>query len=148
MSTILIVEDDTNVARALAMRLKQDGYTVHVANDAVNAIAKAIKERPDLMILDVSLPGGDGFGIAERLQGVSSTVHIPFLFMTASRRPEFIERARQLGASAFLEKPYDPIDLLAAVRQALGSAPVDAPADPPPSPRVPAAPGPGGAGTG
>ena len=118
-SKILLVEDDVMIAKALSIRLKASGYQVVTAADAVGATALAVKESPDLMILDISLPGGDGFLVAQRVQKLSATMGIPFVFITASRQPGLREKALSLGAQAFFEKPYDTAELLEAIEKAV-----------------------------
>jgi len=113
---ILIVEDDEKVARALAFRMKAAGFETTIANDGMSGIRSAVNNRPDAVILDISLPVGDGFLVAERIQ--ANIAHpMPIIFLTASKRADFRERASTLGAAAFFEKPYEPEALLAAVRQ-------------------------------
>jgi len=115
---VLIVEDDEKLTKALAIRLGAAGFETTVAHDGLAGVRCAMLGKPDLIVLDVSLPAGDGFTVAERLQ---AQIHSPtrIIFMTAYGRPDFRERAEQLGAAAFLEKPCEPERLLAAVRQAL-----------------------------
>jgi CheY-like chemotaxis protein len=66
-----------------------------------------VRDQPDLMILDIALPDGDGFSIVERLRTSTKVGDIPFIVLTASRMPELRDTAMKLGAFAFLEKPYD-----------------------------------------
>lgn len=120
---ILIVEDDQNIARALCIRLKNAGYEVSIAPDALTAVETAIKKVPDLVLLDISLPAGDGFGVAERIQSLIPTA-TPLIFLTASKKPGLREKAKELGASAFFHKPYQADDLLRAIQLALAGAPV------------------------
>ena len=116
---VLIIEDDKKVALALAIRMEAEGYETIIANDGVSAVRTAVNTRPDVVLLDVSLPAGDGFAVAERIQA-----HIPnpirIIFLTASKRSDFRQRAEQLGAVAFFEKPYESEALLSAVQRALG----------------------------
>jgi DNA-binding response OmpR family regulator len=93
MKKILIVEDDKNIMMALTVRLRNAGYVVLVAFDAVMALGIAIKQRPDLVLLDISIPGGNGFMVAERLQNSTLTAGVPMLFLTASKQPGLRERA-------------------------------------------------------
>ena len=120
MSKILVVEDDRKIALAVAVRLKAHGYDVITAFDAMAGVEMAIKHLPDLVILDISLPAGSGFDVAERIQNLAATVGTPMIFMTASRKPEFLTRAAELGAVAFIEKPFNDGELIADVRHALG----------------------------
>jgi DNA-binding response OmpR family regulator len=115
---VLIVEDDENVAKGLAIRMDSAGYETSVASDALSGVRQAMTTKPDLVILDVALPAGDGFAVAERLQA-----HLPnptrIIFLTASSRPDFRKRAEQLGAVGFFEKPYESGALLDTIHQAL-----------------------------
>jgi DNA-binding response OmpR family regulator len=114
---ILIVEDDQKVALALSVRMKAAGYEPIVAYDALSGLRSAVNSKPDLVVLDISLPAGDGFSVAERIQANISSP-IPIIFLTASKRLDFRERAFELGAVGFFEKPYEAEGLLAAVRHA------------------------------
>ncbi len=122
MKKILIVEDDTNIARALAVRLKCAGYDVAVAPDALAGLERALGKPPDLVVLDISLPAGNGFTVAERIQSLIPTA-TPLIFLTASRKPGLREKAKELGAAAFFHKPYDATELLGAIQLALVGVP-------------------------
>ena len=116
---ILIVEDDQKVALALAVRMKAAGFEPFIANDALSGVRSAMKTQPDAVVLDISLPAGDGFAVAERIQA-NMPAPMPIIFLTASKRTDLRQRARDLGAVAFFEKPYEAEGLLAAVRHATG----------------------------
>jgi DNA-binding response OmpR family regulator len=116
--TILIIEDDQKVALGLAIRMKSAGYEAIMAHDALSGVRSAIRNRPDLVLLDISMPAGNGFLVAERIQRNISNP-IPIIFLTASRHPEFRQKAEELGALAFFEKPYEPAELLAVINEAL-----------------------------
>ena len=115
MKTLLLVEDDAKIALALGIRLKASGYGVVTAPDAFHAMNQAVRHTPDAVVLDVNLPGGDGFLVAERLRSRPETAHTPIVFVTASKAPGLHERARQVGAVALLEKPFSASALLAAL---------------------------------
>lgn len=117
---VLIVEDDCKIAKALALRLNAAGYQTTLAQDGLSGVQCAAASLPDLVLLDISLPAGDGFSVAQRIQ-THVPVPIPMIFLTASHRPEFRERARALGAVGFFEKPFEAEALLRAVRQAVGA---------------------------
>ena len=119
LKKILIIEDDQKVALGLAIRIKAAGFETVIAHDALSGVRSAIKVKPDLILLDISMPAGNGFIVAERIQKNISTP-IPIIFLTASKREDFRERASELGAVAFFEKPYDPQELLAVMSEALG----------------------------
>src|SRR3984893_3326497 len=107
MKTVLLIDDDNIFLLTIGVRLKSMGYTVYAAKDAVNAISAVRKNNPDVIVLDVSLPAGDGFMVAERLQKLISTATTPIIFVTASEKPGLRERAMKVGAVAFLTKPFD-----------------------------------------
>ena len=116
---LLIVEDDDKVAMALAVRMRAAGFETTVANDGIAGVRSAVTTQPDAVVLDISLPAGDGFLVAERIQA-NVPIRLPIFFLTASRCPGFRERAHQLGAAGFFEKPYDADALVKALNQALG----------------------------
>jgi DNA-binding response OmpR family regulator len=117
---ILIVDDDKDLLLGLNIRLKAAGYAVILAADAPSAISKATRENPDLIILDIGLPGGDGFLIMERLNSPQMNIHIPTIVLTARDATTSKERALKAGVIAFLQKPADNDELLSTIRKALG----------------------------
>jgi two-component system cell cycle response regulator len=119
MKTVLLVDDDNVFLLTIGVRLKSMGYTVYAAKDAVSAISAVRKNNPDVIILDVSLPAGDGFMVAERLQKLISTAATPIIFVTASEKPGLRERAMKVGAVEFLNKPFDATTLADAIESAL-----------------------------
>ena len=121
---ILIVEDDVKIAHALAVRLKAQGYHPRVAHDGLSGVRSAATNNPDLVLLDISLPAGNGFTVAESIQA-NIPNPIPMIFLSANRRPEFRERAKALGAVGFFEKPFEADALVAAVNKAVATS--DAP---------------------
>jgi two-component system KDP operon response regulator KdpE len=118
---ILIVDDDQDVRRGLGIRLKASGYSVVFAEDAISATSMARKEAPDLIILDIGLPGGDGFIVMERLLSITPT-SVPVIVLTARDPSTNKERALKAGAKAFFQKPADNDEFLAAIRKALGES--------------------------
>ena len=119
MKTILLIEDDKKITMAIGMRLKSMGYEVASAADAVTAVAQARKSNPDVILIDINLPGGDGFMVAERLQSLMQTSATPLIFITASKQPDLRDRAKEIGAVAFLEKPFDATQLADAIELSL-----------------------------
>lgn len=119
MKTVLMVEDDPKIALAFGVRLKSMGYTVHTASDAISAVMQVRKAKPDVAVLDISLPGGDGFLVAERMNRMIDTAATPIIFITASQRPDLRERAMRAGAVAFLQKPFQATTLADAIESAL-----------------------------
>jgi DNA-binding response OmpR family regulator len=114
---ILVVEDEQDMAKALKVRLKANGYSVVFASESVEAFTVANKENPDLILLDIMIPGGGGFVVAERLKQSAATHRIPIIFLTGIQGGQ--ERAYKLGASGYLMKPYQPEELTETIHNAL-----------------------------
>lgn len=117
---ILIVEDDADVRQGMHVRLKANGYETFFAADAPSSLVEAKKHKPDLVILDLGLPGGSGFVVIERFNKIPALAVIPIVVVTARDGRVNQERAIKAGAKAFLQKPVDNAELLAVIRQALG----------------------------
>jgi len=118
-SKIMIVDDDPDLRQALRLRLRANKYETVNAVDGYSAIALAYKEHPDLIILDLGLPAGDGFVVLDRLQKDDKLSTIPVIVLTA-RDPQSSERrALHSGASAFFQKPADNAELLEVIRATL-----------------------------
>ncbi len=100
----LVIEDDPDIALGVAIRLKAAGFEIVFSADACMAQTVALRERPDLVILDLGLPGGDGFTVLSRLKSNPNTALVPVVVLTA-RDAAFKERALAAGAAAFLQKP-------------------------------------------
>ena len=115
MKRILVAEDDEHVAEALRIRLEAHGHRVVNAFDAVAAMNAATAERPDVIVLDINLPGGSGLMVAERLLAQSATTDLPIVFITAGGQARLRERAAELSAVAFLHKPFEAVELLDAI---------------------------------
>jgi two-component system KDP operon response regulator KdpE len=118
--TILIIDDDQHFLVGLTTRLKANGYRVVYATDGISAIAVAHKEAPDLIILDLGLPGGDGFLVLERMSALADLGATPVIVLSARDPAGNQQHALEAGAFAFFQKPPDNHEFLAAIRQALG----------------------------
>jgi DNA-binding response OmpR family regulator len=118
--TILVVDDDPDVRQSLHVRLKANNYHVIFAVDGVSSIAEARKHMPDLIILDLGLPAGDGFAVLEMLKANDKLSLIPVIVVSARDRNANRGRALKAGARAFLQKPVDNGHLLLAIGQVLG----------------------------
>ena len=119
MKSVLLVDDDNTVLLGTGVRCKAMGYVVYTAKDAVSAVSAVRKNEPDVVVLDISLPAGDGFMVAERLQNLVGSAATPIIFITASENPALRERAMKLGAVGFLKKPFDATSLADAIEMAL-----------------------------
>jgi len=118
MKRILIVEDDTDIVALLALRLKTAGFEVHTALDGLNGVKLAVQHKPDLILMDIWMPIGMGFSVAERLKALELG-NIPVVYMTASKSKTLRKRAKQLGGAAFIEKPYTFEQLLEVIAKVL-----------------------------
>jgi len=114
---ILIVEDEEDVAKAFKVRLKASGYNTMIAIDSIQGVTMAHKDKPDLIILDIMIPGGGGFVVAERLKQTADTHDIPIIYLTGIPGTE--EKAYQTGASFYFKKAYNPLELLDAIKKEL-----------------------------
>jgi DNA-binding response OmpR family regulator len=117
---ILIVDDDLDVRQAMHVRLKANGYDTSFATDAMSSVSEAKKHSPDLIILDLGLPGGDGYTVIERLRRQPALAVIPIIVVSARDVRANRDRAIAAGAKVYLQKPVDNAELLAIIRQALG----------------------------
>jgi CheY-like chemotaxis protein len=117
---ILIVDDNADIRLGMHLRLKANQYETCFAADAAAAEAEARKHRPDLIILDLGLPGGDGFTVIERLKQIPFLAAIPIVVVSARDGLGNQKRAHEAGAKAFLQKPVNDPELLAVIRRALG----------------------------
>src|SRR4029077_4094519 len=120
---ILIIEDDPDVRLGYHVRFKANHYDTFFAADAIAGLMEARKEKPDLIILDLGLPGGDGFVVMDRLKIKPQLAVIPIIVVSARAGLAKQERALKAGVNAFLQKPVDKNELLAVIRQALGDTP-------------------------
>jgi DNA-binding response OmpR family regulator len=119
---ILIVEDDPDVRKGMHVRLQASNYDTFFAADAISSMSEARKHQPDLILLDLGLPGGDGFTVMERFKANPHLAVIPIIIVSARTGHDNRVRAMKAGAKAFLEKPVDNAELLAVIRQALGES--------------------------
>jgi DNA-binding response OmpR family regulator len=125
---ILVVEDDETIAHAVAERLRSAGFDVHVAADGPSGVEAAAQLCPDLVVLDLMLPGLDGLEVCRRIQRAT---RVPVLMLTARDDEADVLVGLAVGADDYLTKPFSPRELVARVRAILRR--VDEAATPPPS---------------
>jgi DNA-binding response OmpR family regulator len=116
---ILVIDDDPDVRLSLQLRLKANHYDVAFAVDGLASIVEARRHMPDLIILDLGLPAGDGFSVLERLKANQSLCLIPVIVLSGRDRNANRERALKVGARFFLQKPVANDRLLSAIRLVL-----------------------------
>ena len=119
---ILLVEDNAFNADMLSRRLTKRGYLVVLAEDGVRAIERARSERPDLILMDVSLPEIDGWEATRRLKGDPDTAHIPIIALTAHAMVSDREKSFEAGCQEFEIKPVDLPHLIEKVERLLAAA--------------------------
>jgi two-component system KDP operon response regulator KdpE len=116
---LLVVEDDATLRKGLGILLRANGYEVLFAEDAISATGALVTEKPDLMILDLGLPCGDGFDVMERLRRSDPFAHSPVIVLSGREVVGNRDRALHAGAVAFLQKPMEDRTLLSTIRLAL-----------------------------
>jgi DNA-binding response OmpR family regulator len=125
--TVLVVEDDADVRLGFDVLLKAHHYDVLFAADALSAVKEAGTRQPDLIILDLGLPTGDGFILLERFQAMPTLTAIPVIVVSGRDVRGNKERALKAGAKAFLQKPWNDEELLAIVGELLDEPELSAP---------------------
>ena len=120
--TILVVDDDPDIARFVEVNLRSAGYDVSVASDGEQALEKAAALRPDLVLLDVMMPRIDGFEVAQRLRRNPQTASTSIIMLTAKALSTDKVLGLTAGADDYIIKPFDPIELLARVKGTLRRA--------------------------
>lgn len=116
MPKILIVEDESDAAMLLEQRLAQNGLEAVIAHDVIEGIELLRKEEPDLVILDLMLPAGGGATVLKSLRSDPKTARTPVIVLTASHSPGYKQKILEEGVQAYMEKPYDGEELIAAIK--------------------------------
>ena len=118
---ILLVEDEPNIVVSLKFLLEHAGFEVTVETNGQTALDTALANPPDVMILDVMLPGLDGFEILRRLRADENARELPVLMLTAKGQREDRDNALRFGADLFISKPFSNEEVIAAVKQLAGT---------------------------
>lgn len=119
---ILIADDDEDVASAVEVNLQLEGYEVHLAHDGVEALGQARKLQPDLILLDVVMPGLDGFEVCRQLRADPRTMNSAVILLTAKSVASDKVHGLTAGADDYIVKPFEPAELVARVRSVLRRA--------------------------
>lgn len=117
--TIFVVEDDADIARLVRHHLEGAGYRTRVFATTLPVIAEAEKDLPAIFLLDVMVPGGDGFDLCRRIRGQRRLQTIPIIFLTAKTSEADRIMGLELGADDYISKPFSPRELVARVRAVL-----------------------------
>ncbi len=131
--TVLLADDDKVQTMMLSTQLRAKGYSVAAAYDATYTFMAAMKSPPDVVVLDIQMPGGTGRAVLERLKGSSRTMQIPVVVLSGIHDPNVVNEVMALGAFEYLHKPVDVDVLDAALRRAL-NLPAEPTAAEPPKP--------------
>lgn len=118
--TVLLIEDEPNIKEALNFLLTRDGWTVLMHSNGHDANQVIDDKKPDLVILDVMLPGKSGFDILRDLRMTYSHTDLPVLMLTARGQTKDREMAKELGANKFMIKPFSNTEVREAVRELVG----------------------------
>jgi DNA-binding response OmpR family regulator len=118
-STVLVIEDDPIQTELLEEGLTRNGFHVRCCSTASSGLRLARDERPDVIVLDLGLPDGDGMKLCARLADDSRTAQIPIIVVSGTTDDDVVRRSRASGGKFFLHKPYDPNTLLLLVNKAI-----------------------------
>lgn len=128
--TILVVDDDRNLRTIIRTNLEIAGYGVVTANDAPAALAFLAHDIPDLIVLDIVLPGMDGFELCRRIRRHPTCAHVPIMMLTARGETEDAVAGFEAGADDYIAKPFSPAEMLARVRAKIRRVAVDSSLNP------------------
>lgn len=119
---VLVVDDEAVIRQLIAINLELEGFEVHEAVDGLDALDKARELDPDVVTLDVMMPGLDGIATARRLRTDPLTSRARIVLISARTRPADLERGNDAGADAYVTKPFDPDEIVDAVRRLAGTS--------------------------
>ncbi|MCU0606490.1 MAG: response regulator [Candidatus Edwardsbacteria bacterium] len=119
---IMVVDDEPYIARVIKFKLEQEGYIVISANDGVTGLAKIREEKPDMVLLDVMMPGMTGYEVCQKIKNDAELAGIPVVILTAKGQERDREQGFSMGASDYITKPFSPNRLLELVRSIVGEA--------------------------
>ncbi|NYS76802.1 response regulator [Halomonas glaciei] len=119
MAKVLVVDDEPNIVLSLEFLMEQAGFEVVTAEDGEQALARVTDSQPDLLLLDISLPGISGFDVLERLRNEKATAQLPIIMLTAHGRDVEREKGMALGADDYITKPFSTQSLVEKVKALL-----------------------------
>ena len=117
--TILIVDDDADWVQMVSKRLKLNGYRAEAAFDASQAVSQTLKLNPDLILMDILMPAGNGVGVLANLRENANTFNIPVIALTALSDKKAVEAMAKLGVVGYFVKPADMSKLLEKIEEVL-----------------------------
>jgi DNA-binding response OmpR family regulator len=119
--TILIVDDEPNIVVSLEFLMKREGFDVAIAADGESALAAIEASKPDLILLDIMMPGKDGYEVCRQIRATPDWQTIKIVMVSAKSRDTEIAKGLALGADAYITKPFSSKELAQQVKQLLGS---------------------------
>ncbi len=119
MARVMAVDDDPVIRSLLEVNLEMEGHEVVTATDGQDALNKVRSDPPDLILLDVMMPGLNGWQVAEQLKASPTTKDIPIVFLSARLKEADVRKGAELGVNSYVTKPFDPIDLMELVNRLL-----------------------------
>ena len=123
MKRVLIAEDESNIAESLRFILTREGHTVSLARDGAETLAMVRRACPDALVLDLMMPKLSGFDILKELRAAPETRSLPVLMLTAKGQADDRKAAEDLGADAFVTKPFANEEVVSAIARLLGNDP-------------------------
>lgn len=123
---VLVIDDEFAISAALSIRIKAAGHEVTFASDGTTGLQAVVTNRPDVILLDIRLPDIDGYEVCTRLKQNPDVAHIPVIFVSANVQEHAKKAAFEAGGIAFINKPFEAKDVLAAIDAACPTSPVNA----------------------
>ncbi len=117
--TVLIADDDTSLLQAMCRRMRKENFNLIFALDGYQAVQLARQNEPDIVVLDINMPAGDGFTVLERIQALPNLGGTPVVYITGERSEEVMTHVGEVGAHALLYKPFDTTDLVNVIKEAV-----------------------------
>ena len=117
---VLLIEDEPNIIEAIRFLLSRDGWNVHTHANGLDAVEEVARVTPDLLVLDMMLPGRSGMDILRDLRADTATADLPVLMLTARGQTRDRDMAEKAGVSRFMTKPFSNSEVLSAVRELIG----------------------------
>ncbi len=121
LGRVLVVDDDEVIRQLIAVNLQLEGFEVHTAVDGQDCLDRVQQVRPDVITLDVMMPRLDGWETAVQLRKTAETAHVKVVLITARAQEDDIARGSNVGADAYLTKPFDPGEMIRVVRELAGA---------------------------
>ncbi len=119
MPKVLAVDDHAEIRRLVQINLERNGYEVVTAADGREALDKLKEDPPDLILCDVIMPQMDGFAFLKEVRSNPETARIPFILLTVKAQDADVQMGQEVGADAYLTKPFNPRELLSSIDQVL-----------------------------